>query len=172
MSDEIIALRDESVAAQTMRFDLAKFKLVTTAVLGSIAIGAGTSANTEKLPYVIGLIPLVCIYIDLIADSKQIQLLVIGAFLKTQKTGVLAAYEKFCAELRKEKSIFIDSYAFFYSTAFLCIAIFLFGVGQWQFGGSADSVEIAIEIFSGSIGLVISYLLNRRTRARTTFLKH
>jgi len=171
MSDPIISLRAESIAAQTMRFDLAKFKLVTTAVLGSIAIGAGTTSGTEKFPYIMGLIPLVCIYIDLIADSKQIQILVIGAFLKTEKAGIFSRYEKYCSDLRSRKDIFIDSYAFYFSTMVLCIAIALFGVGQLFLIEDYVRVEVVIEIISGLSGIVLSTLLNLRTKVRTDHLK-
>jgi len=171
MSDPIISLRAESIAAQTMRFDLAKFKLVTTAVLGSIAIGAGTTSGTEKFPYIMGLIPLVCIYIDLIADSKQIQILVIGAFLKTEKAGIFSRYEKYCSDLRSRKDIFIDSYAFYFSTMVLCIAITLFGVGQLFLIEDYVRVEVLIEIVSGLFGIVLSTLLNLRTKVRTDYLK-
>jgi len=171
MSDPIISLRAESIAAQTMRFDLAKFKLVTTAVLGSIAIGAGTTSGTEKFPYIMGLIPLVCIYIDLIADSKQIQILVIGAFLKTEKAGIFSRYEKYCSNLRSRKDIFIDSYAFYFSTMVLCIAISLFGVGQLFLIEDYVRAEVLIEIVSGLSGIVLSTLLNLRTKVRTDYLK-
>jgi hypothetical protein len=154
-----------------MRFDLAKFKLVTTAVLGSIAIGAGTTSGTEKFPYIMGLIPLVCIYIDLIADSKQIQILVIGAFLKTEKAGIFSRYEKYCSDLRSRKDIFIDSYAFYFSTMVLCIAISLFGVGQLFLIEDYVRVEVVIEIISGLSGIVLSTLLNLRTKVRTDHLK-
>jgi hypothetical protein len=154
-----------------MRFDLAKFKLVTTAVLGSIAIGAGTTSGTEKFPYIMGLIPLVCIYIDLIADSKQIQILVIGAFLKTEKAGIFSRYEKYCSDLRSRKDIFIDSYAFYFSTMVLCIAIALFGVGQLFLIEDYVRVEVVIEIISGLSGIVLSTLLNLRTKVRTDHLK-
>ena len=171
MSDPIISLRAESISAQTMRFDLAKFKLVTTAVLGSLAIGAGATAGTEKLPYVMGLIPLVCIYIDLIADSKQIQIMVIGAFLKTEKAGLFTRYEKFCSDLRTRKNVFIDSYAFYFSTMVLCIAIALYGFGQVMFFENYVRVEVLIEIISGVIGIILSTLLNIRTTIRTDLLK-
>ena len=171
MSDQIISLRSESIAAQTMRFDLAKFKLVTTAVLGSLAIGAGATTGTEKLPYVMGLIPLVCIYIDLIADSKQIQILVIGSFLKTQKAGVFSAYEKYCSELRTKKDIFIDSYAFYFSTIVLCISIALLGFGQILFFSDYVQVEVLIEIISGVFGILLSTFLHKRTKIRTNYLK-
>jgi hypothetical protein len=166
LPDEIISLREESVAAQSMRFDLAKFKLIATAVLGSIAVGAGTTAGTERFPYVMGLIPLVSIYIDLIANTKQIQILVIGSFLKTQGKGVFAEYEKFCSELRSKRNVFADSYAFYVSTVFISITIALLGLGQLLFVDSVSNVEIAINLISGTMGLLISYFLNKKFKWR------
>jgi len=171
MSDQIISLRTESVEAQKMRFDLAKFKLISTAILGSIAVGAGSTAGTEKFPYVMGLVPLVCIYIDLIADSKQIQILVIGSFLKNQKSGIFVEYEKFCSDLRSKKNVFIDSYAFYFSTIFLCITIFIFGLGQLVFMKNVDISVVLINILSGFIGFCLSIIIKRHSKVRTQLLE-
>lgn len=171
MSDEIISLREESVAAQSMRFDLAKFKLIATAVLGSIAVGAGTTAGTERFPYVMGLIPLVGIYIDLIANTKQIQILVIGSFLKGYGKGVFAEYEKFCTDLRSRRNVFADSYAFYISTAFLSVTIALYGIGQLLFLTNPNYAEVAVHLISGSLGFIISYFLNEKFKWRCAALE-
>ena len=162
MSDEIISLREESVAAQSMRFDLAKFKLITTAILGSIAVGAGTTAGPERFPYVMALIPLVSIYIDVIANTKQIQILVIGSFLKNYRQGVFADYEKFCSDLRSKRNVFADSYAFYVSTAVLSLTIALYGLGQLIFLEQPNYAEVTLQILSGLIGFVVSYFLNKK----------
>lgn len=170
MADEIISLREESVAAQSMRFDLAKFKLIATAVLGSIAVGAGTASGTERLPYVMGLVPLVSIYIDLIANTKQIQILVIGKFLQGYGSGVFAEYEMFCSEIRTKRNVFADSYAFYVATAALSIAIALYGLGQLIFLDQPNYAEVAVHVVSGSLGYFVSYLLNLRFKWRCELL--
>lgn len=170
MSDQVIALRSESLAAQSMRFDLAKFKLVTTAVLGSLVIGAGATASTRQIPYVIGLIPIVCIYIDLIANAKQIQVLVIGKFLQKSNLGIFSEYESFCSELRNSKRVFLDSYAFHFSTVLICVSIAAYGLGKLIFLSNFDPFEVTVEISSGALGLAISILLQRIYRGKAARL--
>lgn len=114
---------------------------------------------------------MVCIYIDLIADAKRIQILVIGAYLKTHKRGVFAEYERFCSELRTKKDVFTESYAFSFSTSILCIAIFLFGLGQFLFNTEYVLAEVLIEVVSGIAGLITSSILHTKTQRRAAILK-
>ena len=53
----------------------------------------------------------------------------------------------------------------------LCIAIALFGVGQLFLIEDYVRVEVVIEIISGLSGIVLSTLLNLRTKVRTDHLK-
>jgi len=128
MSEELKSLRDELLASQTQRYELAKYKLVAVAVLGSVAIGAGGSGQTTSVPYLIGLIPFVCLYLDIIAETKKIQFMVIGSFLSHQDDeSILAKYERFCAQNR---NVFYQNYSYKYSTLVISFSIFLLGFGR------------------------------------------
>lgn len=163
MQEELVSLRNEALAAQQQRLDLARFKIVSIAVIGAIAIGTSDLAQ-GSVPYVIGLIPLVAIYIDVIMETKKIQFMAIGAFLNTlDKGSPIAKYEAF---VEKRREGFLKNYSYQYSTMVVCAGIVLIGIGRilWHQINSEyvlDPVLISIEIVSGTAGFVAAYLLNK-----------
>ena len=172
-SEEIVSLRNEVMAAQQQRLDLARFKIVCISVLGSLAIGA--SGITEgSVPYIIGLIPLVAIYIDVICETKKIQFMAIGSFLKTLPKGsVTAPYEKFSPGHRDD---FLRLYSYLYSTIAVSATIAILGlirvVAQPLFPTyEPDMTLVAIEIVSGVFGVISSLLLNKVVAAKVSKFK-
>ena len=163
MQEEIVSLRNEAMAAQQQRLDLARFKIVSIAVIGAIAIGTSDLAQ-GSVPYVIGLIPLVAIYVDVIAETKKIQFMAIGSFLNTlDKTGPIARYEAF---VEKRRDGFLKNYSYMYSTMVVSAGIALLGIGRLVWFGinpsyPLDPVLVCIEIGAGVAGFVTSWILNR-----------
>jgi hypothetical protein len=166
-AEEIVSLRDESIAAQRQRLELAQFKIVAIAAIGAVAIGA---SDLNTVPYIIGLIPLVAIYVDVISETKKIQFMAIGAFLNTlSKTSVMAQYERFA---EKNRGAFLRNYSYQYSTVVVSAAIALLGVGRSVVGtfmleGDADYLLAGVEISSGLLGVVASLVLNRIVARKT-----
>ena len=161
--EQIKSLRDELLLAQTQRLELAKFKLVAIAVLGSVAIGANGIENGRGAAFVIALVPIVGLYIDSLADSKKVQFSAIAAFLrqKSQST-LLGEYEAFCEENRE---VFYQNYAYRYSTGLVSIAIGTLGL--LHILTSSDLALLgAMEIVSGVLGVIGAALLSRRTREK------
>lgn len=84
------ALRTEIVESQKARIDLLKYKLIAVAGLGSFALGSlgtkGLPANDGGLEnpilLILTLIPLVCIYVDLVCQHNTMRILVIAQYLK------------------------------------------------------------------------------------------
>jgi hypothetical protein len=170
MSEELKSLRDELLASQTQRYELAKYKLVAVAVLGSVAIGAGGSNETNSIPYLIGLIPFVCLYLDIIAETKKIQFMVIGSFLSQQDDqSMLAKYERFCAQNR---NVFYQNYAYKYSTLVISISILLLGFGRVVWQQPIESLLSVVEISAGLIGAILSIGLDRSTTKRLRLLSN
>lgn len=163
MQEELVSLRNEALAAQQQRLDLARFKIVSIAVIGAIAIGTSDLAQ-GSVPYVIGLVPLVAIYIDVIMETKKIQFMAIGAFLNTlDKGSPIAKYEAF---VEKRRSGFLKNYAYQYTTMVVCAGIALLGLGRVVFHFInpeyvLDPVLIVIEVSSGVAGYVAAVLLNK-----------
>ncbi len=164
MTEEFKSLRDESLAAQSQRLELAKYKLVAVAVLGSVAIGAGGAADSTSVPYLIGLIPFVCLYLDIISETKKVQYMAIGSFLSQQDDqSLLAKYEQFCSQHRE---VFYQNYAYKYSTRLISISILLLGLSRLYWQQSPDVVLLLVEISAGLIGVVGSLALDRSTKKR------
>lgn len=170
MSEEFKSLRDELLAAQSQRLELAKYKLVAVAVLGSVAIGAGGAADSTSVPYLIGLIPFVCLYLDIISETKKVQYMAIGSFLSKQDDqSLLAKYERFCAQNRE---VFYQNYAYKYSTLIISIAILLLGLSRLGWETNQDGVLILVEVAAGSLGVLGALLLDRSTKNRLKILSN
>ena len=107
--------------AKKSRIDLLKWKFIVIAALGSIALGVGIRNENSQFPQeaTFCLIPLVCVYVDLLCRHLNLRILVISKFIRTvsdldltsgnqlisdNKSLLLAyKYEKFCADLRSEQ---------------------------------------------------------------------
>ena len=172
-AEEIVVLRNESMAAQQQRLDLAKFKIVCIAVLGSLAIGA-SGLTTGSVPYIIGIIPFVSIYIDVISETKKIQFMAIGAFLNTlTRESVIGRYEDF---VEKNREGFLRNYSYQLSTLVVCAAIAALGIGRLIFSAfitsyAPDPLLVAIEIVSGVTGIVGAMILNRVVKKKIESFK-
>lgn len=159
--EQLKSLRDELLVAQTQRLELAKFKLVAIAVLGSVAIGANGIENGRGAAFVIALAPIVGLYIDSLADSKKVQFSAIAAFLRNKsRSTLLGEYEAFCEENRE---VFYQNYAYRYSTALVSIAISI--MGFLHILTSSDLTLLGVtELVSGLLGVIGAVLLSRSTR--------
>lgn len=165
--DQIKSLRDEILLAQTQRLELAKFKLVSIAVLGSVAIGANGIDNGSGAAFVIALVPIVGLYIDSLADSKKIQFSVIAVFLREKSQGsLLGEYEAFCEENRE---VFYTNYAYKYSTALVSASIAVIGIIHILVSPSTALLGVA-ELISGLAGVIGALSLNLRTNSKLSSL--
>lgn len=113
-------LRDEIIEAEKSRVDLLKWKFISIAALGSIALGVGVKNPSEIISQeaTLCLIPLVCVYVDLLCKHLNLRILVISEFIKTfvlteeqkkltegeQELIFHQEYEKFCATLRQRSN--------------------------------------------------------------------
>lgn len=162
-AEEVVSLRNEAMSAQQQRLELARFKIICISVLGSLAIGAN-GVTEGSIPYIIGLVPLVSIYIDVISETKKIQFMAIGSFLKSlPKSSISSQYEKF-AELHRDT--FLRNYSYLYSTIAVSAAIALLGLGrligqELVPSYSPNMVLVGIEICSGVLGVLSSLFLNK-----------
>ncbi len=134
---EVTALRQEIVESQKARIDLLKYKLLAVAALGAIGIGVGNYHIDGMLhpELVLAIIPLVCIYVDVLCFHNTIRILVIAQFLK--KSGDL--YESFMDTLSDNTSVNgkkdnvgyffrMEDWALEWSTVILCLSLLVWGV--------------------------------------------
>jgi hypothetical protein len=100
-------LRDEIIESQKSQADFLKWKLIALAGIGSVSLGVGSTSSVPKgAELLVCLIPLICLYVDLISLHIMIRIITIGVYLKM--TG--SEYERLAFELR-DKS-FANPFAF------------------------------------------------------------
>ena len=76
-------LRSEIVESEKARMDFLKYKLLAVAALGSIGLGLNvktSAASSFDYIYILGIIPFVCLYVDLLCHHNTMRILVIGQY--------------------------------------------------------------------------------------------
>ena len=102
-------LRDELVESQKMRIDLFKWKIILIAGLGAGASGVG-GVQIQHPALLLSLIPLVCMYVDLLSRDQTLRIVSITQYLKlggnlegtekaiTENDTVARTYDAFVAK--------------------------------------------------------------------------
>ena len=104
-------LRDEIVESQKARVDLLKWKMILVATLGAVALGferaASGSIPSFSHEYLLCLIPLVCLYADILCSHQNLRMMVIGRYLQyvaatrgSTAAPLEAEYEQFAEDAR------------------------------------------------------------------------
>jgi hypothetical protein len=114
-----MGLRDEIIESQKARADLFKWKIILVAAIGAAVLGvgdplAGTGARSgqeeivSKREYLLCLVPLVCVYTDILCAHMNLRIRVIGQFLRihpidagTDDSAAQVAYENFVHKARQ-----------------------------------------------------------------------
>jgi len=128
------AYKKEIIEAENARVNLFKWKLFLVAIISGIALGLTKhelNQITEVAKYAIFLIPLVCVYVDVLTRHLQIRILVISEFFQRyrmidsfQDGIVFRDYEKFCTQARKVFNF--EDWAQMYSTYVIFILVIIF----------------------------------------------
>ncbi len=157
---EIGPLRTEIVEAQRSRTDLMKYKLVVTAALGAVALGVGPAAGTRQVPYVVGIIPLVCLYVDAVCHHNDIRIMVIGRYLRSEG---LHGYETLAQELREKFNL--ERVALEWSSLAISIGLVAFGMLYGALSRApVDRTLVWITMVSGTMGGILTLQLGRAHR--------
>ncbi|WP_009630110.1 hypothetical protein [Synechocystis sp. PCC 7509] len=159
------AFRDEIVEAEKGRTDLLKWKLILVAALGAIGLGISNLSSTAKpilsLHLTLCLIPLVCVYVDLLCKHLQMRILVISKFFQSDEcrnnTGEISyfcLYESFC---EKYRSVFsLEDWAQQWSTLFLSVLIIVATLIL-----KLPRTDLLVLVFSGMCGIIFTLLIDR-----------
>ncbi len=83
--DVELALRDEIRTTQGAQSDLMKWKLIAVAAVGALSI----RQNTELRYQLLCLVPLICLYTDLICLHYMLRIITIGAFIRASYRQIL-----------------------------------------------------------------------------------
>ena len=106
-------LRDEIIESQKARTELMKWKLILVAALGGASLGIRLKSTMDRNPPygLLGLVPLVCLYVDAVCIHVELRIMAIGRFIRTGGLGSVAAdsierrYEEYCAKNRPTFSL-------------------------------------------------------------------
>ncbi len=157
------AFRDEIVEAEKGRTDLLKWKLILVAALGAIGLGISNPSSTAKpilsLHLTLCLIPLVCVYVDLLCKHLQMRILVISKFFvhkynNTDETSCFKSYEIFCNDNR---SVFnLEDWAQQWSTQFLSVLVIVAALIL-----KLPRTDLLVLVFSGTCGIIFTLLIDR-----------
>ncbi len=171
--DGVNALRQEIVETSAQVLGLAKWKLVVAAAIGAVALGLNGAAQPAPVRllepfYLLCLVPLVCLYCDMLLLNGLIRIKAIGLFLAAEKPEMLVVqYERrlraLCDEHRGGRNVFeLERWAVQGATLVLSAVVALCALadnGSWWF------------MVFGLGGMVGDLLLHRRYRANIDDLR-
>jgi hypothetical protein len=193
-------LRTEIIEAQKARIDLFKWKIILVAALGAAGLGLGETSSRQgdhmmgRPDFLFCLIPLVCIYVDILCSHLNLRIFVIGRFfLWAQRRGVTPlnqkTYEYFVEQARtmpveknassdagqekntqenKLDAFALEDRALHLSSGVTSLLIFSWGVVQKQC--SSNQWDF-IFIVAGLLGIALSALAHQAYQLRMETLK-
>jgi hypothetical protein len=173
-----VDLRQGIVEAQNARVEFFKWKLIVVASLAATASGLIGTRTFARPGYVLALIPLVCLYVDLLCVDQTLRVVVISRYLQLlyseKRKEENAEYEAFVSRATamervrfcdivadiiaewwpKERSRLISAYGFFSWAQYLSTIVLT--VGVLPFGSSLKLTELERRLlwFSAVISLV------------------
>jgi hypothetical protein len=177
----IEAFKNEIVEAEKSRMDLLKWKLILVATLGAIGLGLNSTSSTSKvlssLHLILCLIPLVCVYVDLLCKHLQIRILAISYFFQyseprasIDEVSLFHRYEEFCEKVRTDRhqddAFSLEDWAQQWSTIFLSVFVMVAALIL-----KLQQLDLLALMFSGVCGLWFTWQLNRTYDKKRRILK-
>ena len=159
------AFKTEIVEAEKGRTDLLKWKLILVAALGAIGLGISTPSLTAKpmlsLHLALCLIPLVCVYVDLLCKHLQMRMLVISEFFQyseysnnADEASCFYSYERFCGKVRSVFSL--EDWAQQWSTQFISVLVIVAALIL-----KLQKTDFLVLVFSGVCGIIFTLLIDK-----------
>jgi hypothetical protein len=147
--EKIVDLRGNIIEWQKARVDLFKWKLILVAGLGAAASGIVGTQKVTRPGYVLALIPLVCLYVDLLCVDQTLRVVVTSRYLqllfpeKRQEDN--AEYEAFVSQATAMEKVAVreiiagitdewrsrSAYGFFAWAQYISTICFAIGVLLW-----------------------------------------
>lgn len=158
-------LRQEIIESEKTQANFLKWKLISIAAIGSVYLSFKV-ANKYDLKILLGIIPLICAYVDCISYHLMLRIIVIGTYLQKKYTKINKAeslpcidYESFVQAVAKRPSRFsaspfgLELTAIHASSLAISLFVLLYGLIIALMGANAF---IAYAFFcSGTIGLLV-----------------
>ena len=165
------SLRTELVETQKIRSDLLKWKLLIVAGIGGTALGfsgSGSGDTTSNAHLALAVIPIACVYVDLLCRHLSLRNKAIGLFIgfHEHESKTLRDYERFYLQLSREawvgvsfESVALVGCTIFLSLAIVPIGILASGLSLWPI---ATQWPATLFIGSGFGGVLLSVWLQVR----------
>ena len=115
-------LADEIIESQKTRSDLLKWKFVICAALGGIGFGFANNSGVMSIS-LLALIPLACLYVDLICTNLNIRIINIGSYFSKIKND---QYERFIGNRRVSFSL--EDWALYGANYIISVLLVLTGI--------------------------------------------
>lgn len=108
------ALRTEIIESQRSQAEILKWKLISVAALGALALSFRRAAEPEPtfwsgldLRLLLCLVPVICAYVDLLSIHLMLRMIVIGTYLRKAKGAfpdqIIKDYESFLWDIRNDR---------------------------------------------------------------------
>ncbi|CAK8710505.1 hypothetical protein GKODMF_00505 [Candidatus Electrothrix gigas] len=154
-------LSEEIIDAHRTRADFLKWKLLITAALGAAGLGLSKDTVGKDTTALLALIPLVCVYVDLLCTNLNQRIILIGTHFAQQHGD---AYECRCRAAGDKGWFNLEDSALYGSTYAACIILFMFAAGKlWKTGMANEQWLQPGAVILGSItGLILTYVTNIR----------
>ena len=164
-------LRNELIETQKVRADLMKWKLLIVAGIGGAALGfsGGDGGNPPTSAHLaLAIIPLACVYVDLLCRHMSLRNKAIGLFIAAggHQSYHLRDYERFYLEVSETawSRVSLESVALVGCTVFLSLAIIPIGIMASGLPLWPVPTEWPATLFvgSGACGVLFSWALHAR----------
>ncbi len=179
-----LALREEIRTAQASQSDLIKWKLIAVAAVGAISLGlpgslAQTTGTQDFHHQLLSLIPLICLYVDLICLNYTLRCITIGTFIKAsyrQTELPLLDYEGFVS--RSRDMFNLEEWAILWSSRGIdvfvsCLVAVLWYLDHpWSWASFVSFLTSRSPVlFSSVVGIVGTSWMHSQYKTRISGLK-
>ena len=161
-------LYEQLKSAQQDRLQLLRWKLLIIAGVGAPALGFA-SYNVTGSHLALAIIPLACLYVDILCRELSVRSKRIGRFLAHHQNDdeMARAFETYYKATKKGASL--ESFALVSSTVTASILVFLIGMVKsikTLCPFTFDILGMVVFVLSFFVGLVGSWVVHRRYRNR------
>jgi hypothetical protein len=169
--EQMDTLRAELIESQKSRMDLMKWKLIIIAIIGGAGLGlSGGAPNTASAnaPLSLAVLPIACMYVDLLCRHLSLRNKAIGRFIETaaHDRPILQQYESYYKTISLEawSGISFESIALRICTITVSLAIIPIGIlaSGFTLRPGSNFWPPALFVFSGLGGVLFSAVLERR----------
>jgi hypothetical protein len=144
-------LPEEILESQKMRSELLRWKLILCAALGAAGFGLSSGSSSSHIA-LLALIPLACVYVDLLCTNINLRMILIGRHFSANGDP----YESF---VEKHRIVFcLEDWALYGSTYALCVVLIFLAISYLVLAAVQQSNSAGLECFQCA-GILLSCII-------------